>query len=52
MLNIADYGLENAIKKDPSLACGVNTYRGKLTNKGVAEAQNLEYTELPSLIGF
>ena len=52
ILNIANYGLEDAIKKDSSLAYGVNTYRGKLTNKGVSEAQNLEYTELPSLIGF
>ncbi len=52
LLNIANLGLEDAIKKDSSLARGVNTYRGKLTNIGVAEAQNLEFTELPSLIGF
>ena len=50
--NIAEYGLIDAIKNDYSLAKGVNTYNGKLTNKGVALALNMEYTELPSLIGF
>lgn len=52
LLNIADMGLVDAVKNDSSLACGINTYNGKLTNKGVAEALNMEYTELPSLIGF
>lgn len=45
-------GLIEAIKRDSSLAKGVNTYKGKLTNIGVAQALDLEYTELPSLIGF
>ena len=49
---IADSGLVEAIKKDESLGKGVNTFAGKLTNKGVAKALNLEYTELSSLIGF
>ncbi len=50
--NIVNKGLVEAIKTDTSLAKGINTYKGKLTNKGVAEALNMEYTELPSLIGF
>ncbi len=52
ILKIADNGLVNSIKTDAALAKGVNTFKGFLTNKGVAEAHNLEYTEIPSLIGF
>ncbi len=52
VLKIAQNGLIDSFKQDSSLAKGVNTYKGKLTNKGVAEALNLDYTELPSLIGF
>lgn len=50
--SIADKGIIDAIKQDKSLARGINTFNGKLTNKGVAQALKLEYTELPSLIGF
>lgn len=49
---IVNKGLIDAIKSDPSLSAGVNTFNGKLTNKGVAEAHNMEFTELPSIIGF
>ncbi len=49
---LATDGMIEAFKKDKALAKGVNTFNGKLTNKGVAEALNLEFTELPSLIGF
>ncbi len=52
VLKIADEGLINAIKNDDSLAKGVNTYKGKLTNKGVSESLNIDYYELPNLIGF
>ena len=52
ILEIADRGLIEAIKQDKTLARGINTYNGKLTNKGVAQALGFEYTELPSLIGF
>ncbi len=50
--NIVNKGLIEAVKTDASLAKGVNTFKGKVTNKGVAESLNYEYTELPSLIGF
>ena len=50
--NIADVGIIDAIKHDKSLARGVNTFNGKLTNEGVAKALKFEYTELPSIIGF
>lgn len=52
ILKIADLGFVEAIKNNPSIAKGINTYSGKLTNKGVAEALKMEYKELPSLIGF
>lgn len=42
-------GFENAVK-DRTLAKGVNTYKGKLTNKGVAEAFGLEYVDLETLL--
>ena len=52
ILKIADLGLIEAIKNYPTLARGINTYNGNLTNKGVAEALKMGYKELPSLIGF
>lgn len=52
LLNIVDKGLVDAIKADSSLAAGVNTFNGHLTNKGVSKALNIDYVELPSLIGF
>ena len=50
--NIVNNGLIDAIKADSSLAAGINTFNGELTNKGVAQALNMDYTELPSIIGF
>lgn len=49
-LDLANKGFETAIKDDPGLAEGVNTYAGKLTYQAVAESQNLDYTPLDSLI--
>jgi alanine dehydrogenase len=50
LLRIARRGLKQALKEDPSLAPGVNTYAGKLTCAPVAEAQGLPYTPLESLL--
>jgi len=49
-LDLANKGFEGAIKDDPGLREGVNTYAGKLTYEAVATSQNLEYTPLNSLI--
>ncbi len=49
-LELANKGFEAAIKDDPGLAEGVNTYAGKLTYEAVAESQGLEYTPLGSLV--
>ncbi len=50
-LQIAGLGLEEAVKKSPVIASGVNTYDGKLTNANVAEAHGYEWTDIHELIG-
>ncbi len=49
-LDLANKGLEKAIKDDKGLLEGVNTFGGKLTYEAVAASQNLEYTPLDSMI--
>ena len=51
VVKLARAGAEAAIQRDPGLALGVNTYRGKVTYPAVAEAFGLEYTPLSSLLG-
>jgi alanine dehydrogenase len=48
---IADKGLEQAIKENKALAKGVNVIRGHVTYKAVAESLNLPYTPLDELMG-
>lgn len=48
-LFIANHGLEAAIEKSLPIRYGVNTYKGNLVNKPVAEALNLEYTPWKSI---
>jgi len=43
---IADYGIRDAIARDPALARGVNIWEGRLTYEAVAEAHGLEYAKL------
>jgi alanine dehydrogenase len=47
---IADYGLAEAVARDPALARGVNVLDGKLTYEAVAEAHGLDYTPLEELL--
>jgi len=49
-LAIAERGLEGAVRSDAALAHGVNTYGGRLTNGGVAEAHRLDAMALSELI--
>ena len=42
-LQIANKGAETAMRDNPALLKGLNVYKGKITNKAVAEAQNLSY---------
>tara|TARA_Y100000590_G_C15748041_1_gene1023007 strand:+ start:6862 stop:7971 length:1110 start_codon:yes stop_codon:yes gene_type:complete len=43
---IANLGLEEASIKDPSLLLGINTYKGDLVYKQIADDLGLKYTEL------
>ena len=45
-LQIANKGLEEALRSNLALHKGLNVYIGKITNEAVAEAQNLVYTPL------
>ena len=48
-LKLANKGFQKAVKSDPGLAAGVNTYGGKLTYEAVAVSQGREYTPLAQL---
>ena len=50
VLKLASRGAEAAIREDSGIAEGVNTYKGKLTYKAVAENQSREFTAISSLI--
>lgn len=49
-LALAGRGFEEAVRRDPALARGVNVYRGKVTYRAVAEAHGLEYVPLEQLL--
>jgi alanine dehydrogenase len=42
---IGQYGVDEAIKRDPALAHGVNVWHGKLVNKQIADALGMESDE-------
>ena len=50
VLAIADHGLEAAVRRDPVLALGVNTYAGALTNAGVGAAHGIAATALDAVL--
>ncbi|MCL1925715.1 MAG: alanine dehydrogenase [Syntrophorhabdaceae bacterium] len=45
-LEIANKGAELAMKENPALLKGLNVYKGKMTNRPVAQAQGLTYEEV------
>lgn len=49
-LEIAKDGLESACTQNGVIYSGINTYAGKLTCKNVAEAFNIEYTDIQTMI--
>ncbi|WP_094604039.1 Alanine dehydrogenase [Sporomusa silvacetica DSM 10669] len=49
-LQIANKGWKDALKADPGLATGLNTYAGKITFRGVAEAHNLPLTSVTEVL--
>ncbi len=46
IVRIASAGVEQAVRRDPGLAKGVNVAKGKVTCKGVAEAHGLQFESL------
>jgi alanine dehydrogenase len=49
-LQIANLGLEEAVRTDGALALGVNTYGGHVTNAGVAGAHGVPFVPLGELV--
>ena len=45
-LKIADFGLEEAARRDPTIVSAINTYEGEITCSGVADAFSLPYKVL------
>ena len=45
-LELANKGADKAVAESKALRTGLNIYRGKVTNKAVAESLGLEYTEM------
>jgi len=50
VLEIANSGLEQALRSDPGLAAGVYVYRGKMINEKVAETLGLEPVSLERML--
>jgi alanine dehydrogenase len=50
VLKLANLGAEAALKADAGFAEGVNTYKGSLTYKAVADNQGRDFTAISSLI--
>ncbi len=50
-LSLANRGWREALKADPALALGLNTYDGLITNAPVAQAHGLEHKELADVLG-
>jgi len=50
LLELANKGLERAVDEHPALREGVNTYKGYVTHRGVAESQGRPWKELARAI--
>lgn len=50
IVNIANNGLEEELKTNEPLVKGVNTFKGKVTNKGLAEDLGYEYASVKELL--
>jgi alanine dehydrogenase len=51
VLTLADEGYRGALAEDAHLRNGLNVSRGKLTNKAVAEALRLPFTQVDVMLG-
>jgi alanine dehydrogenase len=50
VIELAESGLEDAVRNDPLLAKGVNVYKGSVVYEPVADAHSLEYAPLDELV--
>ena len=50
-VELANHGWRDALRADPALALGLNTYDGHITNAPVAEALGLESVPLAEVLG-
>ncbi len=50
IMKVADHGLMDAMRSDPGLANGLNTYQGRMVHPAVAETFDLEATALQSVL--
>ncbi|MDR3080318.1 MAG: alanine dehydrogenase, partial [Streptomyces sp.] len=51
IVELANRGWVEALRRDSALAKGLNTHDGKVVYKGVADALGMEHVELSSLLG-
>jgi alanine dehydrogenase len=51
IVELADRGWVEALRRDPALAKGLNTHDGKVVYREVAQAHGLEHVELETLLG-
>lgn len=51
IVELANRGWVEALRRDPALAKGLNTHDGKVVYREVAEAHGLEHVELETLLG-
>ncbi|HYP46854.1 MAG TPA: alanine dehydrogenase, partial [Propionibacteriaceae bacterium] len=50
-VSLANLGWRDALRRDPALAMGLNTYDGALTCAPVAEAHDLEHRDVAEVLG-
>jgi alanine dehydrogenase len=50
-VSLANQGWQQALRSDPALALGLNTYDGEVTNSAVAEAHGLAHRPLAEVLG-
>jgi alanine dehydrogenase len=50
-VEIANRGWRDALRADPALGLGLNTYEGTVTCGPVAEAHDLPYTQVADVLG-
>ncbi len=47
---LANRGPEEALRRDPALAKGLNIYKGRVTFPAVAEAHGMTYTDVATVL--